>query len=752
MWGEIKKREVQGFALPTVLIASLVMLIVLGSTLSSVVAVTVAGLDTRHYAYYAKTAAQSGIAMAQACLKANNYEATWSNANPLRPNTNCSGTVQGGVSQYLHNETLTRSTFSIPAPTTISNGVQRIAVSSRVERLNVNTSAVWRTYSDSSYATISGQTTFNNVTFGYTSSGGAFFGVVDSLGQVKAAGYNGDGQLGNGTTSSTVTPTAFTLPAGLQASQLYTNFLSVGNNLFAITTDGQVYGAGRNSYGQLGNGSTSATQSTPVRFNLPAGVQARYVTVGLDASYVIGSDNNIYSAGGCGNGVLGSNYTISGCSNRSTYQRVALPTVNGSDLNTLPVATSDWVQSTNLTTDRWNTYARMQGGRVYGWGINDAGQLGTGNNTSSSVPVQITTLGNSGQPTARQVAFDGQALWIRDSNGEVWATGWNGNGQLGTSSSIYTGSGKCIDNPGNATANGTRIQIYDCNNSTAQMLEWAENGSIVFRPNSTTAKCLDNGGNVQTNGNPIQLYDCNGSAAQRWYMNSAGKIVLTGTTKCLDNPGNATANGTQLQLWDCNATAGFPNQTWPLGYRLTPAKVVLPAGQGTVARITTDQWSVLFLMTNGTVWGYGLNSSGQLGNGQTEMYNPSVKKMILPAGRTAVDFYTTKAGPAADLTYANTYVILDDGSVYGAGANSFGQLGTGSTSTYAATPVKMNLPTGVVAKTVQTGYGTTVVLTDEGKIYTVGNNSNGQLGDGTTTNSSTPLARRYVNSRPLVLY
>ena len=118
-----------------------------------------------------------------------------------------------------------------------------------------------------------------------------------------------------------------------------------------------------------------------------------------------------------------------------------------------------------------------------------------------------------------------------------------------------------------------------------------------------------------------------------------------------------------------------------------------------------------------------------------------------------MNFYTTKEGSDTTLDYGNTFVVLDDGSIYGAGANTFGQLGNGTSSgTPVSTPVLMNLPAGVRAQTVQTGHGTTVVLTDEGKIYTVGNNGNGQLGDGTTTNSSTPLIRQYVNNRPIVLY
>ena len=71
---------------------------------------------------------------------------------------------------------------------------------------------------------------------------------------------------------------------------------------------------------------------------------------------------------------------------------------------------------------------------------------------------------------------------------------------------------------------------------------------------------------------------------------------------------------------------------------------------------------------------------------------------------------------------------------------------------YYATPQNMILPAGAKAKSVQSGLGTTVVLSTTGEIYTVGNNSNGQLGDGTTINSATPAARPYVNVLPSIIF
>ena len=129
--------------------------------------------------------------------------------------------------------------------------------------------------------------------------------------------------------------------------------------------------------------------------------------------------------------------------------------------------------------------------------------------------------------------------------------------------------------------------------------------------------------------------------------------------------------------------------------------------------------------------------------------------MSLPAGRTATDIYTTMAGSHTSANqYANTFVVLDNGRVVGAGSNHLNNLGNCSyaTDTFQTTPRYMNLPAGVRAKTVQAGLGTSVVLTESGQIYTVGNNQHGQLGDGTTVSKCVPGAHRYVNVLPPVIF
>ena len=85
-----------GFALPTVLIASVVMLTILTVSVSSVAAVRTA-LKSQYYEQLAQVAGEAGVAYAKACLAKNGNVPQWTNAAPLKPNTDCSGVDLAGV-------------------------------------------------------------------------------------------------------------------------------------------------------------------------------------------------------------------------------------------------------------------------------------------------------------------------------------------------------------------------------------------------------------------------------------------------------------------------------------------------------------------------------------------------------------------------------------------------------------------------------------------------------------------------------
>ncbi|WP_405009866.1 ricin-type beta-trefoil lectin domain protein [Kitasatospora sp. NBC_01539] len=116
--------------------------------------------------------------------------------------------------------------------------------------------------------------------------------------------------------------------------------------------------------------------------------------------------------------------------------------------------------------------------------------------------------------------------------------------------------GKCVDVAGANSANGTKVDLYTCNGTTAQ--QWTHTGS-TFR---ALGKCLDVAAAGTADGTKVQVYDCNGTNAQAWTTGANGSLVNTGSGKCLDVTGWSTTDGNQLQIWSCTGTA---NQSWTLG-------------------------------------------------------------------------------------------------------------------------------------------------------------------------------------------
>jgi hypothetical protein len=75
----------------------------------------------------------------------------------------------------------------------------------------------------------------------------------------------------------------------------------------------------------------------------------------------------------------------------------------------------------------------------------------------------------------------------------------------------------------------------------------------------TLGKCLDVDAGGTANGTAVDLYDCNGTAAQTWQPQANGELVNPQSGKCLDDPNSSTTPGTPLQIWACSDAA---NQLW----------------------------------------------------------------------------------------------------------------------------------------------------------------------------------------------
>ncbi|MFD8259742.1 ricin-type beta-trefoil lectin domain protein [Streptomyces griseoluteus] len=167
----------------------------------------------------------------------------------------------------------------------------------------------------------------------------------------------------------------------------------------------------------------------------------------------------------------------------------------------------------------------------------------------------------NGATSAKQVTINWGAqhatytLPARTSATFTWAGGQSGDSSR---TGAFAGlAGKCLDVAGGSGTNGTAVQLYDCNGSTAQQWTVAADGSV-----RALGKCLDVVSASTANGAKVQLYDCNGTGAQRWSYNAAtGDVVNTAADKCLDVTDSSSANGARAQIWSCTGAA---NQKWTL--------------------------------------------------------------------------------------------------------------------------------------------------------------------------------------------
>jgi alpha-tubulin suppressor-like RCC1 family protein len=227
--------------------------------------------------------------------------------------------------------------------------------------------------------------------------------VVKTNGTLWSWGENGYGELGFGNLTSYSSPK--------QIGSL-TNWATVSSGTYysvgAIKTDGSLWTWGRNQNGVLGNGETG-----PVGRSSPAQVGSLYnwssVNVGTYHMVAIKTDGTLWAWGSNYYGIRGLGDTII----RSTPVQVG--------------ALTDWSSNMQIV----NGYAALAvktDGTLWTWGQNNNGQLGLGDTTNRSSPVQVGALTNWLNVAAG--AYGNHAVAIK-TDGTLWTWGKNNNNQLG---------------------------------------------------------------------------------------------------------------------------------------------------------------------------------------------------------------------------------------------------------------------------------------------------------------------------------
>ena len=361
-------------------------------------------------------------------------------------------------------------------------------------------------------------------------------------------------------------------------------------------------------------------------------------------------------------------------------------------------------------------------GTVTAWGRNGDAQLGDGTTNNSSVPVQVLGSGGVGL-LGDIVAVAGGNIHSAavKSNGTVWCWGDNQYGQLGNGTTTDSPTpGAVVGSGGTGTLAGITAVSCGYGHTVARRINgtvwgWGLNGDGQLGDGTLGNRSL-----------PVQAQDV------------GGLLPLTGVLAAAAGQYHTAALKTDGTVWAWGA-----NSDGQLGdgttIRHTTVQVLGPGGAGYltgISAIACGANHTVALKNDGTVWTWGKNNNGQLGNG-TQTSSSVPVQVVSPSG----EGYLTGVTSVAAATY-HTVARKADGTVWAWGSNSFGRLGDGTT-TQRLTPVQVVGPGGVGYLTgvsvVAAGVDHTVALKSAGTVWCWGWNANGQLGNGTLTTSWTPV-------------
>ena len=230
--------------------------------------------------------------------------------------------------------------------------------------------------------------------------------AIGSDGNLYAWGTNVYGNLGNGSTTDSDTPVVVSLPTGVTPKAVSGGYESA----YAIGSDGKLYAWGDDFYGELGDGNTDTVSDTPVVVSLPAGVTPKSIAGGGGAGYAIGSDGNLYSWGLNSDDQLGDGSTT----DSATPVLVALPS---------------GVTAKSVTGGGGFAHAIGSDGKLYGWGLDStAGQLGDGGGNNTATPIVISLAAGVTPKAVSDNLHTGYAI---GSDGNIYAWGYGLAGELG---------------------------------------------------------------------------------------------------------------------------------------------------------------------------------------------------------------------------------------------------------------------------------------------------------------------------------
>ncbi|RBP99196.1 RCC1 domain-containing protein, partial [Bifidobacterium xylocopae] len=546
-----------------------------------------------------------------------------------------------------------------------------------------------------------------NTTWTSISAGGEHSLAIDNHGHAYSWGNNDAGQLGNGSIDSIPhpAPARVTDPAG-QPNTTWTSISAGSFYSLALDNHGHAYSWGANSFGELGDGTTT-DRNTPVRVKDPAdqhGITWTAISAGWQHSLAIDYNGHAYSWGYNEFGQLGN-----GSNDMNRHPTPARVTDPAGQPNTT------W---TSISAGYGHSLALDNHGHAYSWGY--GGTLGDGTGTYQNTPVRVATP----RYTITGVSVGGAAIGAGDRSVNPRTGAWD----------ITLPSHA----PGRVDVTVTyRYEGLDANNNVIAS-NLTTTGTVTLHYTYATQYTVrfslgDAAGHTSSPTPADQTVYSDDPKPITWPQDPewehhwlTGWAKADGSSWDFNTP--VTSNMTltaQWQAWQFTLNPASGPDTGGNTLHITPPpNPPLPH----FTQISAGAYHTLAIGSDGSTYAWGYNDHGELGDGTTTSWRNTPVRVHTPAG---VRFTQVSAGNNYSLA------IGDDGHAYSWGGNGWGNLGNGSSDdniyTPHPTPARVTDPAADTTwTTLSAGGYHSLAIDSNGHAYSWGRNDSGQLGNGSS--------------------
>ena len=562
------------------------------------------------------------------------------------------------------------------------------------------------------------------------SLGGLHACAIFSSGDLRCWGSNTSGQLGNGGTSNSNTPTLISLGVNVTPTQVELGLV----HTCAVDHLSLLRCWGDNKDGQLGDGS-NVDHNTPTPVSLPSdAANIIQLSLGFVHTCAISDTNDLMCWGYNDKGSLGDGTTV----NKYTPTSISL----------------GGIHATQIALGDYHTCAVDNADVLYCWGDNSSGQLGddskldslipkvvqlvftempsqspssapstsalpSANPSTSTLPSALPSTNPSSNPTnvptkdtsfvGTMVSLGGDHSCAADDLNYLFCWGYNNKGQLGNGSTVYKNTLTSISLGSESTSQVKKISLgywHTCAIDTLDKLfcwGWNIHGQVGDASNIDRHTPTE-----------IDLGIVSSHAVQ---------VSLGPYHSCaIDSLNN-------LLCWGYNQYGQLGDGTSDHS-KNSPVVIVPGTASSYVIQISLGAVHTCAIFSNDDLKCWGEDTSGQLGNGNnSSRYTPTLISLGVDVTPTQIE-----------LGLVHTCAVDDQSALRCWGDNINGQLGDGS-NTNRNTPTIVSLPS-VVASIIQLslGYYHTCAISDTNDLMCWGYNYKGQLGDNTNANRNTPTS------------